>query len=90
MMAAAQSFDKNSSSGPASSPRTASAVALHPEVDTKVDSSIVKPNLNREYVTGVKLAVIVAVVAFASFLMLLDNMIVSTVGWASRVAQGTG
>lgn len=39
-----------------------------------------KPEPAAEYVTGLKLAVVVAAVAVASFLMLLDTMIVSTVG----------
>jgi hypothetical protein len=52
------------------------------ESTPKLDAN--KPESSSEYVTGAKLAVVVAAVAFASFLMLLDTMIVSTVGRTSR------
>jgi hypothetical protein len=42
------------------------------------DKEVVKPD-EPEYVTGFKLAIIVASVALACFLMLLDTMIISTV-----------
>ncbi|KAK7979953.1 hypothetical protein PG989_012410 [Apiospora arundinis] len=50
------------------------ATKLHHPPEAKEEN----PLPNREYVTGVKLGVIVAAVAFASFLMLLDTMIIST------------
>lgn len=48
------------------------AVSVAPNADSE------KPEPSAEYVTGLKLAVIVAAVSVASFLMLLDTMIVST------------
>ncbi|KAL1848718.1 hypothetical protein Daus18300_013508 [Diaporthe australafricana] len=45
---------------------------------TAVNTDNEKPEPIAEYVAGVKLAVIVAAVSIASFLMLLDTMIVST------------
>lgn len=48
------------------------AVSVAPHADSE------KPEPSAEYVTGLKLAVIVAAVSVASFLMLLDTMIVST------------
>ena len=51
-----------------------------PDGDEKEQPSAVEPKTDHEYVTGIKLFIIVATVAFAGFLMLLDNMIVSTVG----------
>ncbi|KAI3393978.1 hypothetical protein diail_3339 [Diaporthe ilicicola] len=60
-------------------PATADSVlADHADGVEKKEPSVLKPNPDREYVTGIKLLLIVATVAFASFLMLLDNMIVST------------
>ena len=50
--------------------------------DVKEDPPVLKPIPNREYVTAFKLYFIVAAVAFVSFLMLPDNMIVSAVGCA--------
>lgn len=58
-------------------------LADQPDAGLKKEPSVVEAKPNLEYVTGVKLFVIVATVAFASFLMLLDNMIVSTVGRAA-------
>jgi hypothetical protein len=48
------------------------AVSMAPDADKEKSEPVA------EYVTGVKLAVIVAAVSVASFLMLLDTMIVST------------
>lgn len=48
------------------------AVSMAPTADNE------KQEPSAEYVTGLKLAVIVAAVSVASFLMLLDTMIVST------------
>ena len=45
---------------------------------------VLEPKQDREYLTGFKLSVVVAAVSFVSFLMLLDNMIVSTVRRASK------
>ncbi|KAI2463106.1 MFS general substrate transporter [Annulohypoxylon bovei var. microspora] len=103
---AAHSSDSASLSAPASEPKpssvTASHVARQSDTDTKMELS---PDGNSqptpEYVTGAKLAVIVAAVAFASFLILLDTMIVSTaipsitdtfhslpdIGWYASVYQ---
>ncbi|PHH70100.1 hypothetical protein CDD82_7345 [Ophiocordyceps australis] len=58
-------------------PQDASMVAKHPDAEAK-SRSAVEPNPDREYATGFKLFIITAIVAFATFLMLLDNMIVST------------
>ncbi|KAK8017143.1 major facilitator superfamily domain-containing protein [Apiospora marii] len=73
---------------PESSDRTtAAAAAARPVSPAEQDATTPqhhaepkteKPVSGREYVTGIKLAVIVAAVAFASFLMLLDTMIIST------------
>ncbi|ROW03046.1 hypothetical protein VMCG_05700 [Cytospora schulzeri] len=77
---------------PLSMPKSASVLTLPTEnaampadADTKTTKSekvplpsVEKPEPSGEYVTGVKLGVIVAAVALASFLMLLDTMIVST------------
>lgn len=60
--------------------KAASVLGDHPDADEKKEPSVVEPKTDHEYVTGIKLFVIVATVAFASFLMLLDNMIVSM--WA--------
>ncbi|KAF1953528.1 MFS general substrate transporter [Byssothecium circinans] len=61
-----------------STPKTASASAEPANADAKEDISVLKPVPDRKYVTGFKLYIIVAAVAFVSFLMLLDNMIIST------------
>lgn len=87
-MMTAQSSDQASLSAPASSPKLASVSASdttkQPGADDKTElAPNGKPELNCEYVTGAKLAVIVAAVAFAGFLTLLDTMIVSTVGRAT-------
>ena len=50
------------------------------------DKEVVKPD-EPEYVTGFKLVIIVASVALACFLMLLDTMIISTVGLAKPRRQ---
>ncbi|KAI1210031.1 MFS general substrate transporter [Annulohypoxylon truncatum] len=103
---ATHSPDSVSSSAPASEPKPSSVpvghVAGQPDTDIKM---VLSPDGNsqptQEYVTGVKLAVIVAAVAFASFLILLDTMIVSTaipsitdtfhslpgIGWYASVYQ---
>ncbi|CAI6227171.1 unnamed protein product [Periconia digitata] len=60
------------------SPDTTSVPAKTDEVATKKNLVVLEPNTERVYVTGVKLYLIVAALAFVSFLMLLDNMIVST------------
>ncbi|KAI0868536.1 MFS general substrate transporter [Hypoxylon argillaceum] len=53
--------------------------ARQPGTDTKVESSLNNDSKSTpELVTGAKLAIIVAALAFASFLILLDTMIVST------------
>ncbi|PHH81613.1 hypothetical protein CDD82_363 [Ophiocordyceps australis] len=76
-------------------PQDASMVAQHPDAEAK-SRSAVEPNPNREYATGFKLFIITAIVAFATFLMLLDNMIVSTVGvplemmHMAKLAQANG
>ncbi|KAH7384634.1 major facilitator superfamily domain-containing protein [Pyrenochaeta sp. MPI-SDFR-AT-0127] len=72
-MATSQSSQK----GPLSS-KTASVHAEPSNADVQEEPPVLAPKLDREYVTGVKLYIIVAAVAFVSFLMLLDNMIVST------------
>lgn len=77
MAASKSSFDRPST------PKTTSASAEPANADAKEDLSVLKPVPNRKHVTGFKLYIIVAAVAFVSFLMLLDNMIVSTVGGAS-------
>ncbi|KAH8732612.1 major facilitator superfamily domain-containing protein [Phaeosphaeriaceae sp. PMI808] len=66
--------------------KEASVIAKGSSADTTEKSSITEPGPepDREYVTGIKLFVIVASIAFASFLKLLDSMIVSTVGSASK------
>ena len=46
-----------------------------------------EPGTIHEYLTGVKLGIIVAAVAFVSFLMLLDTMIISTVSCIQRLAS---
>jgi hypothetical protein len=66
-----------------STPKTVSASAEPANADAMEDLSVLEPVPDRKYVTGFKLYIIVAAVAFVSFLMLLDNMIVSTVGDAS-------
>ncbi|KAH9890828.1 major facilitator superfamily domain-containing protein [Xylariomycetidae sp. FL2044] len=82
-----QSTDSVSLSATASEPKPCpppahDAAARPPSADIKMDSSPDSAGLTQpaqeEYVTGAKLAVIVAAVAFASFLILLDTMIVST------------
>lgn len=65
-------------------PKAASVLAKQPDADPKKELSVAEARPDREYVTGVKLFVIVATVTFASFLMLLDNMIVSMVGCTPR------
>jgi hypothetical protein len=60
-------------------PKTALTTADSKDAGVNENPSVLKPIPNREYVTGYKLYIIVAAVAFVSFLMLLDNMIVSTV-----------
>ncbi|KAH7087027.1 major facilitator superfamily domain-containing protein [Paraphoma chrysanthemicola] len=72
MATSKSSFDRPST------PKTTSATAEPANADAKGDISILKPVPDRKYVTGFKLYIIVAAVAFVSFLMLLDNMIVST------------
>ncbi|KAK8024998.1 Efflux pump [Apiospora arundinis] len=72
-MAIAESSERTSvSAAPASFDQD--ATKLHHPPDEKMES----PVSSCEYVTGIKLGVIVAAVAFASFLMLLDTMIIST------------
>jgi hypothetical protein len=71
--------ERDSSSGPPPPPDT---VSQHGDgagaEDTERHDAIVEPEPNPEYVTGVKLVILVATVGFASFLMMLDLMIVST------------
>ncbi|KAI1577611.1 AraJ Arabinose efflux permease [Pyrenophora tritici-repentis] len=59
-------------------PKNASASAEPADADAKKDLSVLNPVPNHKCVTGFKLYIIVAAVAFVGFLMLLDNMIVST------------
>ncbi|KAH9866822.1 hypothetical protein J1614_008515 [Plenodomus biglobosus] len=61
-----------------STPKTASVSAELANTDAKENLSVLEPVPDRRYVTGFKLYIIVAAVAFVSFIMLLDNMIVST------------
>lgn len=68
------------STGDSLPPKAVSVLTEHPDGDEKEQRSVVEPGTNHEYVTGIKLFIIVSTVAFAGFLMLLDNMIVSTVG----------
>jgi hypothetical protein len=58
--------------------------AVPSKEDTKEELYVLESVPDRKYVTGFKLYIIVAAVAFVSFLMLLDNMIVSTVGVTSQ------
>lgn len=58
-----------------------------PSEDPSVpDKEVIQPD-EQEYVTGFKLAIIVASVALACFLMLLDTMIISTVSFAVPLVQ---
>jgi maltodextrin utilization protein YvdJ len=65
---------------PSTSKSGPSASAEPANHDTKEELYVLESVPDRKYVTGFKLYIIVAAVAFVSFLMLLDNMIVSTVG----------
>ncbi|KAI1088255.1 MFS general substrate transporter [Rostrohypoxylon terebratum] len=68
-----------SSSGLARSPQAIHIPRLDStDADTKRDPAVIESKPNPEFVTGVKLAIIVATVGFVSFLILLDLMIVST------------
>lgn len=78
-MATSQSLEHDSSSGLAPSPQAVAQLVDGTAADAKRDPAVVEPKPNPEYVTGVKLAIIVATLGFASFLILLDLMIVSTV-----------
>lgn len=65
---------------------------LHADPKTELASLSVsadrsEPSTIHEYLTGVKLGIIVAAVAFVSFLMLLDTMIISTVSCIQRLAS---
>lgn len=64
-------------------PETGTPPSVNPSVP---DKEVVTPD-ESEYVTGFKLAIIVASVALACFLMLLDTMIISTVGFAKPYPQ---
>ncbi|KAI6091008.1 MFS general substrate transporter [Hypoxylon rubiginosum] len=77
-MATSQSLEHDPSSGLAPSPQAIPQLVDNTDADAKRDPIVVETKLNPEYVTGVKLALIVATVGFASFLILLDLMIVST------------
>lgn len=87
-MATAQATNKIPS-GPATPPDDGLAVDERPEANTK--PVFFKPKPNPEYVTGAKLYLIIFAMAFASFLSILDNMIVSTASLVSRtMASGSG
>ncbi|GAP91475.2 putative efflux pump [Rosellinia necatrix] len=77
-MATIQSSEQESSSGRAPSPQATPKPTNNTDAGSKMNLAVVETKPNPEYVTGIKLAVIIATVAFASFLILLDNMIVST------------
>jgi hypothetical protein len=80
-MATSQSPERDSSLGPAPPPKAVSQLADSTGAeDTERHAAVVEPEPNPDYVTGVKLVILVATVGFASFLMMLDLMIVSTVG----------
>lgn len=85
---ASEYMNQRSNNRPVSS-NTALVRPEHTDADRKVmgELSVAEAKSDREYVTGVRLFVIVATVAFISFLMLLDNMIVSTVGGAHTCAS---
>lgn len=51
------------------------------EPGAKSDALSVEPMAAREAVTGLKLAVVIASAALACFLMLIDTMVISTVGY---------
>jgi hypothetical protein len=80
-MATSQFLEHDSSSGLAPSLQAVPQLVDSKDADANRDPAVVEPKPNPEYVTGVKLAIIVATVGFASFLILLDLMIVSTVGF---------
>uniref|UniRef100_A0A0B7KJC0 Major facilitator superfamily (MFS) profile domain-containing protein n=1 Tax=Bionectria ochroleuca TaxID=29856 RepID=A0A0B7KJC0_BIOOC len=93
-MAASQSPERDSASGPAAPPEAVSQPAISTGADDAGKHAvIIEPVPNPEYVTGVKLVILVATVGFASFLMMLDLMIVSTfhsladVGWYASAYQ---
>ena len=79
-MATSQPLEHDSSSGLASPPQAIPQLVDSIDTDAKRDPAVVESKPNPEYVTGVKLVIIVATVGFTSFLILLDLMIVSTVG----------
>ncbi|KAK7739076.1 hypothetical protein SLS62_011326, partial [Diatrype stigma] len=80
-METSQSLKRDSSSGPAPPPEAVSQRADSAGAeDVGRHAAVVETEPNPEYVTGVKLVILIATVGFASFLMMLDLMIVSTVG----------
>lgn len=78
-MATSQSLEHDSSSGLARPPQAIPQLDST-DADAKRDPAVIESKPNPEFVTGVKLVIIVATVGFVSFLILLDLMIVSTVG----------
>ncbi|KAI0479725.1 MFS general substrate transporter [Xylaria cf. heliscus] len=77
-MATSQSPEHDSSSGLTPSPQAVHQLVDSTDAGANRDPAVIEPKPNPEYVTGIKLAIIVATVGFASFLILLDLMIVST------------
>ncbi|KAI1769876.1 MFS general substrate transporter [Hypoxylon cercidicola] len=77
-MATSQSLEHDASSGLAPPPQAIPQLVDSTDADAKRDPAVVESKPNPEYVTGVKLAIIVATVGFVSFLILLYLMIVST------------
>lgn len=61
-----------------------------PQTGEKLDSAIATAldhGLEPQYVTGIKLALVVASVALGCFLMLVDTMVISTVSTSVSTAQ---
>lgn len=80
-MVTSQPPEHDSTSGPAPPPESASQPANNAGAeDAERNAAVVEPEPKPEYVTGVKLVILVATVGFASLIMMLDLMIVSTVG----------
>ncbi|KAI0387382.1 MFS general substrate transporter [Hypomontagnella monticulosa] len=77
-MATSQSLERDSSSGLAPPPQAITQLVNSTDADARRDLAVVESKPNPEYMTGVKLVIIVATVGFTSFLILLDLMIVST------------